>query len=78
MVADNRVAISGSITAQNRDSEKDNSGFIFVKGKIYGIGGVYLGRPKGSHARVVFMRVYMSRTIVPMGWTRWRYDGSTE
>ncbi|CBI22874.3 hypothetical protein VitviT2T_006127 [Vitis vinifera] len=78
VIADQRVKISGSITAQNRQSGEDNSGFVFVKGKVYGIGGVYLGRAKGSHSRAVFAKVYMSRTIVPQGWTKWSYTGSTE
>ncbi|XP_057957353.1 probable pectinesterase 67 [Malania oleifera] len=76
--ADRRVQISGSITAQNRNSADEPSGFVFVKGKVYGVGEVYLGRAKGAHSRVVFAKTYISKTIVPMGWTNWSYDGSTK
>ncbi|KAK9287880.1 hypothetical protein L1049_016322 [Liquidambar formosana] len=78
VIADKRVSIDGSITAQNRQSADENSGFVFVKGKVYGIGGVYLGRAKGAHSRVIFAKTYISKTIVPQGWTNWSYDGSTE
>ena len=78
VVADQRVKIAGSITAHNRGNGQDNTGFVFVYGKIYGIGGVYLGRAKGTHSRTVFAKMYMSRTIVPQGWTKWSYTGPTE
>ncbi|KAK3188755.1 hypothetical protein Dsin_028316 [Dipteronia sinensis] len=78
VVADQRVSIHGSITAQNREDEGDNSGFVFIKGKVYGIGNVYLGRAKGPYSRTIFAKTYLSKTIVPQGWTNWSYDGSTE
>ncbi|XP_010027105.3 probable pectinesterase 67 [Eucalyptus grandis] len=78
VIDDKRVAIHGSITAQNRESADENSGFVFVKGKVYGISDVYLGRAKGPYSRVVFAKTYLSKTIVPHGWTNWSYDGSTE
>ncbi|GLU08519.1 hypothetical protein SLE2022_254270 [Rubroshorea leprosula] len=78
VIDDKRVTIHGSITAQTRENRLDNSGFVFVKGKIYGIGGVYLGRAKGAYSTVVFANVYLSKTIVPAGWTNWSYDGPTE
>lgn len=78
MNSDKRLQIKGSITAQHRKSAKEASGFVFVKGKVYGIGGVYLGRAKGAFSRVVFAKTYISRTIVPEGWTNWSYDGTTE
>lgn len=79
MIEDKKVEIHGSITAQSKESEDENSGFVFQKGKIYGIGQVYLGRPKGAFSRVVFANTYISRTIVPEGWSLWRYDnGSTK
>ncbi|XP_010268104.1 PREDICTED: probable pectinesterase 67 [Nelumbo nucifera] len=76
--SDSRVKISGSITAQNRRRAEEDSGFVFIKGKVYGIGEVYLGRAKGAYSRVIFAKTYLSRTIVPQGWTNWSYDGSTE
>ncbi|KAH7573465.1 hypothetical protein ACOSP7_007156 [Xanthoceras sorbifolium] len=78
VIADKRVSIHGSITAQNRDDERDNSGFVFIKGKVYGIGDVYLGRAKGAYSRTIFAKTYLSKTIVPHGWTKWSYAGSTE
>lgn len=77
VIEDRRVKIHGSITAQNRQSEDEDSGFVFIKGKVYGVGGVYLGRAKGAFSRVIFAKVYVSKTIVPQGWTNWSYDGST-
>lgn len=78
MVDDKRIKIRGSITAQNRENEPQICGFIFIKCKVYGIGGVYLGRAKGPYSRVIFAKTYLSKTIVPEGWTNWSYDGSTE
>nr|POE66054.1 putative pectinesterase 67 [Quercus suber] len=78
VIGDKRVKIRGSVTAQNRESENDYSGFVFVKGKVYGVGSVYLGRAKGPHSRVLFAKTYLSKTIAPQGWTNWSYDGSTE
>ena len=78
MIGDKRLVIKGSITAQNRESANENSGFVFVKGKVYGVDEVYLGRAKGPYSRVLFAKTYLSHTIVPHGWTNWSYDGSTE
>ncbi|KAG5116421.1 hypothetical protein JHK84_042534 [Glycine max] len=49
------------------ESEGEMSGFIFIKGKVYDIGGVYLGRAKGPYSRVIFAETYLSMTIVPEG-----------
>ncbi|KAK8622506.1 hypothetical protein V6N13_117416 [Hibiscus sabdariffa] len=78
VLQDKRIAIHGSITAQNRVNHDENSGFVFVKGKVYGIGYVYLGRAKGKYSTVVFAHTYLSKTIVPEGWTDWSYDGGNE
>ncbi|KAL8157923.1 putative pectinesterase 67 [Apium graveolens] len=79
VIDDKKVEIHGSITAQSRESASENSGFVFQGGKVYGIGQVYLGRAKGAFSRVVFAKTYLSRTIVPEGWSLWRYDdGGTE
>jgi len=77
VIADMRVNILGSITAHNRESD-DDSGLVFVKGKVYGIGDVYLGRAKGAHSRTIFAKTYLSRTIDPKGWTNWSYNGPTQ
>lgn len=78
VVADKRVKIHGSITAQSRESADEESGFVFVKGEVYGIGHVYLGRAKSSHSRVIFAQTYFSSTITPDGWTNWSYNGTTQ
>lgn len=79
VIGDKRVSIKGSVTAQNRESEKENSGFVFNKGKLYGVGDtVYLGRAKGAFSRVVYAHMYLSKTVVPQGWTNWSYAGGTE
>ena len=61
------MKIHGSVTAQNRQSANENSDFLFVKGKMYGISGVYLGRAKGAYSRVIFAKTYLSKTIVRKG-----------
>lgn len=71
VIADERVSIHGSITAHNRESAECQSGFVFIKGKVYGIGYVYLGRAKGAYSRTIFAKTYLSKTIVPHGWTKW-------
>ncbi|XLR61004.1 probable pectinesterase 67 [Arachis hypogaea] len=78
VIDDKRVTIHGSITAQNRESEREISGFIFNKCRVYGIGGVYLGRAKGPYSRTIFAHSYLSKTVVPEGWTNWSYDGPTK
>ncbi|KAL5705988.1 putative pectinesterase 67 [Ranunculus cassubicifolius] len=78
VVSDDRVEIGGSITAQSRESAEEKSGFVFLDGRVYGIGGVYLGRAKGAYSRVIFAKTYLSKTIVPQGWTNWSYHGSDD
>ncbi|XVF38872.1 hypothetical protein REPUB_Repub20aG0139600 [Reevesia pubescens] len=79
VLQDKRIAIPGSITAQNRESPHDNSGFVFVKGKVYGVGGrSYLGRAKGAYSTVVFAKTYLSRTVAADGWSDWSYKGGPD
>ncbi|XP_014517380.1 probable pectinesterase 67 [Vigna radiata var. radiata] len=78
VIDDKRLKIRGSITAHNRENADELNGYIFIKGKVYGIGSVYLGRAKGSYSRVIFAETYLSKTIVAAGWTNWSHDGSTE
>ncbi|RZC89082.1 hypothetical protein C5167_030778 [Papaver somniferum] len=78
VVGDKRVEIHGSITAQNKQTQEEDSGFVFLKGKVYGIGSSYLGRARGAYSRVVFAKTYLSRAIVPEGWTNWSYVGPTK
>ncbi|XP_027118130.1 probable pectinesterase 67 [Coffea arabica] len=78
VIGDKRAEIHGSITAHSRRSAGENSGFVFVGGKIYGVGSLYLGRANAPFSRVVFANTYFSRTIVPQGWTNWSYAGSPD
>ncbi|CAL4956354.1 unnamed protein product [Urochloa decumbens] len=75
---DRRTEILGSITAQDRKAEDDTSGFVFLKGKVYGVGEVYLGRVSAPNSRVIFADTYLSKTINPAGWTSIGYTGGTE
>ncbi|XP_006649973.1 probable pectinesterase 67 [Oryza brachyantha] len=74
---DRRTEIKGSITAQDR-KEEDGSGFVFIKGKVYGVGQVYLGRANEAYSRVIFADTYLSKTINPAGWTNYGYNGPTD
>ncbi|XP_039128448.1 probable pectinesterase 67 [Dioscorea cayenensis subsp. rotundata] len=75
VLEDDRAKIHGSITAHHRKSPDDESAFIFLKGRVYGVGEVYLGRPRSPYSRVIFSRTYLSKTITSQGWTNWSYDG---
>ena len=48
-------------------------GLVFADCRISGAEGAraYLGRPWRDHARVEFLRTYMSGTILPSGWDDW-------
>ncbi|KAH7844175.1 hypothetical protein Vadar_025171 [Vaccinium darrowii] len=78
VITDRRVKIHGSITAHQRGSEKENTGFVFIKGKVFGISEVYLGKAKGAFSRVIFANSYLSKGIIPQGWTTYGYSGDTK
>ncbi|XXG79078.1 hypothetical protein AAC387_Pa09g0227 [Persea americana] len=78
VVADKRETILGSITAQLRKSPAEDSGMVFIGGKVYGIGTVYLGRARAAYSTVIFVKTYLSMAIFPEGWTNWSYDDSTD
>ncbi|KAJ3709233.1 hypothetical protein LUZ61_012938 [Rhynchospora tenuis] len=77
VLPDGRNDILGSIAAHNRKSADDSSGFVFVNGKVYGVGEVYLGRANEAHSRIIFANTYFSKTISPLGWSNWSYSGHT-
>lgn len=78
VITDRRLKIHGSITANQRGSAKEKSGFVFIKGRVFGISDVHLGKAKGAYSRVIFANSYLSQGIVPEGWTTSGYSGSTE
>ncbi|WCJ22343.1 Pectin lyase-like superfamily protein [Euphorbia peplus] len=63
----------GSITAQKREWESHQSGFVFKDCEIDGSGRAYLGRAWGPYSTVIFHNTSMSSVIVPQGWNAWNY-----
>ncbi|KAG9135087.1 hypothetical protein Leryth_011586 [Lithospermum erythrorhizon] len=62
---------SGAMMAQKRESPLENTAFIFLGGKITGVGSTFLGRAWGAYSRVVFALTYMSGVVKPEGWNDW-------
>ncbi|RQM17372.1 hypothetical protein DD237_001347 [Peronospora effusa] len=60
----------GYITANGRGSEDDNSYFVLNKARVSSLspGKVYLGRPWGKYARVVFQQCDLGGNINAAGW----------
>ncbi|XP_038902622.1 putative pectinesterase 11 [Benincasa hispida] len=61
----------GAMTAQHRNTTEENTGFVFLGGKITGSGSTFLGRPWGDCSKVVFGYTYMSNVVEPQGWNDW-------
>lgn len=66
----------GFITAQGRESEEKDTGFVFKSCKVGGVTPVYLGRAWSAYARVIFYRTDMSNIIVSRGWDAWNSVGN--
>ncbi|KAK9677853.1 hypothetical protein RND81_11G171500 [Saponaria officinalis] len=62
-----------TITAQKRKSPWENTGFIFLGGKVTGVGvhTALLGRPWDAYSRVIYAYTFISTTIAPKGWDNW-------
>ena len=66
---------AGYVTAHYRTSDDENTGFVFVRSRLTGLGtgrGVYLGRPWRPYARVVFIECWLGEHVKPEGWDNWR------
>lgn len=71
----NVVREGGFITAQGRQGSDDPSGFVFIRGKVYGSGQQsYLGRAYGPYARVIFQQTYLDTVVSPTGWQAWHAE----
>ncbi|XP_027357214.1 probable pectinesterase 29 [Abrus precatorius] len=61
---------NGIITAQERDSPNDPSGFVFKNCNITGTTGgkALLGRSLRAYARVIIANSFLSDVVLPIGW----------
>ncbi|KAJ1409746.1 Pectinesterase, catalytic [Sesbania bispinosa] len=66
----------GAITAQDRDSPNESSGFVFKNCIINGTGGkAELGRALGAYSRVIIANSFLTDVVKPEGWSPWTYVG---
>ncbi|CAN6352033.1 unnamed protein product [Urochloa humidicola] len=62
------------LTAQQRTksiADAIESGFSFLRCKVFGAGQIYLGRAWGDSSRVVYAFTEMGKEVVPVGWDGW-------
>ncbi|KAL2326473.1 hypothetical protein Fmac_025531 [Flemingia macrophylla] len=67
----------GAVTAQERASSTDTSGFVFKNCKITGKEGIktLLGRSLRAYSRVIIANSYLSDVVAPEGWSALSYGG---
>ncbi|EFJ33967.1 hypothetical protein SELMODRAFT_167160 [Selaginella moellendorffii] len=68
----------GSVAAQDRQSQTENTGFSFVNCKVTGTGILYLGRAMGPYSRIVYSNSYFDNIIDVRGWDDWDHDASRD
>ncbi|EUC62043.1 pectinesterase [Rhizoctonia solani AG-3 Rhs1AP] len=61
---------NGCITASGRSSS-DSNYYVINDSTIQGTGTVYLGRPWGNYARVIFQNNNIGSDVVAAGWQAW-------
>jgi len=65
----------GAITAQGRGDPSQLTGFAFVRCRIAGYGGPYLGRAWGDFSRVVYINSKFNVDIGPHAWSDFGHPG---
>lgn len=68
----------GSVAAQDRQSDGENTGFSFVNCKVTGSGPIYLGRAMGPYSLIVFSYSSFDNILDPRGWDDWDHDRSKD
>ncbi|XP_074310159.1 putative pectinesterase 52 [Silene latifolia] len=63
-----KVIGDGFITAQERASPNEQSGFVFEKGSVFGNGHAFLGRALSGYSTVIFKYTDFSSVVDPLGW----------
>jgi pectinesterase len=63
----------GTITAQNRASASETTGYVLINDKIDGAvaNSTFLGRPWGPYSRVIVMDSSLGSDIEAAGWENW-------
>ena len=64
----------GAVAAQDRQSLKENTGFVFVNCIVRGKGPIYLGRAMGPFSRIIYAFSELHDIIDPRGWDDWDHD----